>query len=385
MAETRLTEPFNVDFSGRASEKRPAYRRLCTINGLLIGLAFGLGAWGLEAIRMARLPVESYLPALLLGITAVTVLCGFVGWITGRIDRAPVTVIFWAATAVIGMLILGYLPYHGRTIAAWLADSRFWGRDVFPYALEGRPAGMILGGLLIILALTLLGLLQNYRMGNIASEVNERGRLNSRAWISLLLPLPLVFLAALVTQSVLTNPSAAAVEVVHHAVSVAREYEGDLRTLDLGDGNSYAALAQVQDQIGGDYTLSLVDMNPLNSTVIVGVNFAGGEWIYCRVINDQLSFCYDAAPAYTLGLHSLITGDPLPEDCRGCGLEVTEEAAAWLAGHRGRLGNDLAIERVAQQGSHTLMRVTDDDGQTIECWIEGVTPPQLMECREIVR
>lgn len=384
MADTRPVDPFSVDFSADDAPKQPRYRRLSTLNGLLIGLAIGLGAWGVEALRIARLPVASYLPTLLLGIGLVVLLCGFVGWLTGRVAMTPFTVVMWAITAVISMLILGYLPYYGRTFATWLLDSRFWGRVVFPYTLEGRPAGMILGGLLIILALTVLAFLQNYRMESVSSETDASGRLNSRGWLSLLLPLPVVFVVSMITQGVMANPAVAAIEVVNRAVSVAREYEGDLRLLDAGDGISYAALAQVHDQLRGDFTLSLVDANPLNSTVIVGVDFSDGAWIYCRVINDQLSFCSDATPAYTVGLRSLLTGEPLPEECRGCALQADDAAAAWLVERRGRWGSDPTIERAAQQGSHVLMRITGDD-LVAECWIEGMTPTRLTSCVEVGR
>jgi hypothetical protein len=128
--------------------------------------------------------------------------------------------------------------------------------------------------------------------------------------------------------------------------------------------------------------LSIVDVNPLTSTVIVGADFEGGGWVYCRVINEQLSFCYDASPPYTGGLRALVTGEPPPEECRGCLLRATDEANTWLVERRARFGDDPAIERVAQQGSHVLMRVTGD-AITAECWIEGITPMQLVGCEEV--
>jgi hypothetical protein len=382
MAESRPVDPFDVDFSAVSAEDLPVYRRLGAINGLLIGLALALGAWGPEAWRVARLPVTAYLPSLLLGLGLVVALCGLVGWSTSRIARTPVTVLLWIATAVISMLILGYLPYYGRTFTSWLADSRFRGRAVFPYTSEGSPAGLILGGLLIILVLAVLGLLQGHRLENLTSEVSHRGRLNGRGWVSLLLPLPLVFLASLITQSVMSNPTAPALDVTHGAIAVAQNYEGDLRQLDLGDGIDYGALRPVQGMIGGEYTLSIVDVNPLNSTVIVRADFANGAWVYCRVINDQLTFCYDGAPIYTIGLRSLITGEPPPEECRGCILQATDEAADWLDERRDRFGDEPTIERIVQQGSHVLMRVAGDV-ITAECWIEGVTPTRLTACREV--
>jgi hypothetical protein len=352
------------------------------INGLLIGLAIGLGAWGQEALRIARLPVSFYLPSLLLGIALVVVLCGLVGWLTGRLGKPLITVPLWALTGVLSMFIMAYLPFYGRSLTVWLIDSRFWGRAVFPFTLEATSTGLVLGSFLIVLTLAGLGILQSYRLENIASESDQRGRLKARGWVSLLLPLPLVFLAAMVTQNVRPNPAAAAAELVNRAIPRAQAYEGDLRELNE-DGISYAAFRPVQTIIDGDYTLSIVDVNTLTSTVIIGVEFAGGNWVYCRVISGQLNFCYDAAPPYTTGLRSLITGGPLPEECRNCALAATDAASAWLAEHRDQLGSEPAVERVAQQGSDTLMRLTGVDGFTAECWIVGVAPAELIECKEI--
>lgn len=383
MASTRPVDPFNVDFSVDDSRKRPGFRHLSFLNGLFIGLAFGLGAWGLEIWRIMRLPVASYLPALMLGMGAILVLCGFVGWLTGRFSNTLFLAILWPITAVISMFLLSYLPFYGRTLTIWLLDPRFWGRDIFPYSLGGRPAGIILGGLLIILTFTILGLIQNYRLENINSERDKAGKLTRHGWVSLLIPLPIVFAVSMMTQSGLSNPASAAIVVVNRAISGAQGYEGDLRLLQRGDGISYGALAPVQDQLSGDFTLSLVEMNPLSSTVIVRADFTDGGWIYCQVINDQLLYCFDAALIYTAGLHSTLTGEPLAEDCRNCSLQVDGEMAAWVADRQDRWGPDPLIERVAQQGSHVLMQITGDD-ITAKCWIEGVTDVWLTECREVV-
>lgn len=383
MAETRSLDPFNLDLSAVEAEKLPAYRRIGLLNGLLIGLALGLGAWGLEAWRVAQLPVTGYLPSLALGLGLMVILGGFVGWLSSRIARTPVTVALWIIAGVLGILIMGYTPYYGRTFMAWLADWRFRGRDVYPYVLEGNATGLILGGLLIILVLAVLGLLQSYRLENITSEVSHAGRLSRRGWVSLLVPLPMVFLAGLVTQGVMANPTAPAVEITNRAILVAQGYDGDLRDLDLGDGISYIALRPVQEMIDGDFTLSIVDVNPLNATVVVRAEFSEGGWVYCRVINGQLTFCDDASPAYTRGLRSVITGEPLPEGCRGCGLQATGEVNVWLAERRDRLGSNPIIERLGQEGSHVLMSVTGDDGYVIECWIEGVAPTRVTGCREV--
>ena len=109
MAETRSVDPYNVDLSGTEAHKRPAYRRLGLLNGLLIGLALGVGAWGYEMLRVTQLPVTSYMPSLWLGVAAVVLLCGFVGWLTARIGLTIVSVVLWGLVAGASMLIMALL------------------------------------------------------------------------------------------------------------------------------------------------------------------------------------------------------------------------------------------------------------------------------------
>jgi len=376
MAEAR---PFELDLNAPEHHSRPAYRRLGLLNGLLIGLALGLGAWGLEMVRVARLPLLLAVPALLVGVLFAILLGGFVGWLSARIANTVVTVVLWLAAGVAAMLALGYAPFLGRSAVVWLTDPRFFGRQVFPSTLGGTISGLLLGGVLIYLVLGVLGLLQNHRLEGLVQEMRGGWLPSGRAWLALLLPLPIVFLIAMATNSVISNPAALAAQITNGAILRAQTIEGDLRDVPNVGNTGLLSLRPVQDRIDGPFTLSIADVDASTSTVVIAVTFDNGAWINCRVINDQLTFCYDAAPPFTTGLLSLVTGQPLPEECRGCILNATDEAAAWLAEHRAAFGPQPATERLAQWGNTTLMRVTGD-AITAECWIVGVEPAVLMEC-----
>lgn len=382
MAATQ-PQPLGFDLSTPETHALPVYRRLALLNGLLIGLALGLGAWGLETLQIIRLPFQLYAPTLVLGIVLVTAICGLTGWLTGRLARTWLTFLLWLLTAVAVVLIMGYLSFYGRTLVVWLADRRFWGQVVYPNTLGGSNSGLILGGFLIIFALGFLGILQGYRLENIVSHLGGANRLNGRAWLSLLLPLPLVFLAAYLTKDSMSDPAAASAMATYGAIETARQYEGDLYQLGLEEGVNYGALSAVRDQLSGVYTLNIAEVDPAMSTVFVSALFDDGAWIVCRVINEQLSHCYDPSKPYTVGLQSLITGEAIPESCRGCAPDVAGDWAGWLAARRDRLGVAPQIERVAQQGTHVLMRVTSTSGDyAVECWFRGVSPATLIGCRE---
>lgn len=361
---------------------RPGYRKLGFWNGLIIGLALALGSWGLEAWRLFNIPSPQSSTSILLSGALVILLCAATGWLTARVAQAWFTVLLWLVVGVLVALFIGYQPYWGRTLSVWLSDTRFWGIDVFPFT-SASPVALILGGLVVILALTLFAVLQGMRLESAQGELNENGRLTPRALLLVSLPFPFVFLAAFVTSSMQLNPAAQAAAVVYDGIEVARAYEGDLFQLGLERGSNYAALQSVRDQLGENYTLNVGEIDPGSSMAFVLAEFDDGAWINCRVMNDQLSFCFDAAPPYEVGLASLITGEAPPEACRNCLPRVTEEWQSWLAARRAQLGLQPQVERLAQWGGYVLMRATAAEGDfAVDCWFDRMSPVTLQRCEE---
>jgi hypothetical protein len=379
-----LAFPFE---SAPEAHTRRVYRRLGLLNGLLIGLALALGAWGVETIRTLGLPYPLALPTLWLSSLALLVLCAVAGWLTSRLAKTWLSTVLWFMTGIVVALIIGYQPYNGRTWMVWLADPRFRGLDIFPYTLGGTIAGLILGGLLIQLVLTVLGIVQHYRLEGMVRELGSHEQLNRRVWFQLLWPLPLVALTTLVTASSMDNPAAEAASIIHEVIEVGRTFEGDqadLFQLGLEQGVSYGAIGGVRDQLTETYTLGVGAVNPETSTVVVVAHFDNGAWINCRVIAGQANFCEDASRPYTTGLVELIQGVPAAEDCRNCQPEASEQWQSWLRDRAVALGERPQVTRLAQWGSEVLMRVESATGDAaIECWFTGLQPVQLRSCEEV--
>ncbi len=358
-------------------------QKICLINGLLIGLALALGTWGLEAVRLADVPVPLQYPSLLVGGLFFTGLGGLAGWLTGRFQKTWAVVFIWLATAVLATLIILYQPYYGRTLTIWLADRRFWGLPIYPYTF-GFSIAQIFAGFFIILLLGIMALLQNYRLEEIGNEVGENGRLSSRAWLLLLYPLPLVMGVGWVTGGMVDDPSAGAVQVVHRAIQRGRTYEGDLFELGLREGIAYGAIRGVREQMSANYTLKVVSIDLDISTTIIGAHFDNGAWIDCRVINDQLSYCYDAAPPYTIGLRNLIVGDDNAEPCSDCSVVVSKQWQSWLYARKEAFNTAPQVTHEAQWGNYILMRAESESGDfAVECWFEGAPSTMLTHCEEV--
>ncbi len=352
------------------------------INGLLIGLSLASGAWGIQVFTLATTPVPLQYPSLILGSMLLIGLGGVTGWLTGRLSKPSMVAVVWMITAVITTQIINFQPFYGRTLTVWLADRRFWGLPIYPYPFDFTIA-QLFTGFFIILLLVVLGLFQNFRLETIQAEVGENGRLTLRAWAFLLSLMPFVIWAGGITQNIVGEPSVTAVQVVDKAIQRSRSYDGDLFELGLREDINYSALNGVQEQLNGNYTLKVGYLDPSTSTTIIVAHFKSGAWINCRVINDQLSFCNDAAPPYTIGLNSLINDTPVAENCRNCVPEATVEWQTWLQSRREVFGKFPEIERLAQWGSYVLMAIQSEDGRfAADCWFEGNRPIQLISCEE---
>lgn len=363
--------------------QRRTVTRLALLNGLIIGLALAAGLWLPALITLAGVPTSPLqFAAIGAGAVLVVVLCVLAGWVTGRLQHTAVSFFAWLVAGALVTLILAYRPYQLSNVLVWLLEPGLYGQLVFP-PLEASVAVIIFSGLIILLALTVLALLQQYRLQGLVAEWQPGEGLTSWAWLVLLLPGALMFAAGLVTGNIFgAGATSRELQDLERAIEVARTYEGDLFARGLEDGINYAALRNVQDQLGPDYTLIILGAYPELSQTIVTAHFDNGVWINCRFINQQLTFCDDAPAPYTVGFSALITGrEP---DCEDCLPEAAEEWQRWLAERRDALGPDPQVSFLRQRGSYLLMRAAaPDDTFAITCWFEGLDPVRVVSCQEV--
>ncbi len=350
------------------------------LSGGLAGLALAAGLWGPDAIGLWPAHEPLLYASLLIGATGVLVLGVLAGWLAARSGRLLVGAALWLAMAVLAALIAGHLPFEGLTLLVWLADRRFWGLPIYPFDFSAQTR-LEVGGFFPVLVLTALGIVQDFRLEGVNSARNARGP-NARAWLLLLLPLPVVFGAGLaaddIVNSVLRDPAA----MVAQIIQVGRSYPGDLDALSRQTGLNYSAIIGVRANLSDRYRLMLGDIDlGDDKTVIVVAQFDNGAWINCRVLVDRVSFCDDARPPYTQGLQSLLAGQDISQ-CQDCQVQVSPEWQAWLQDH-GRFTGSAQITRLAQWGSAVLMRAANPgSGYALECLFQGNRTVSLVWCKE---
>jgi hypothetical protein len=371
-----------------ASDQETRLRRLSLRlglrNGLLIGLALALGAWAPQAIALRTTHLRLLYPPLILGSLALMLLGGIGGWLAARFGNAFAGGLVWGAMAVLMSLVIGHLPFEGQSLTVWLADRRFWGLPVYPFG-ETAGANMWLAGFFIVLLLAILGLLQDYRLEGLRADVDAKGRPDARAWFMLALPLPLVVAVGLIADNVVNSPFRVAPGLVSEAIDTGRTYPGDLFELSLERSLNYNAIAGVRDQMSEHYSLLIGGANlGATDTVYVVAHFDNGAWIYCSVVADNLSFCYDASPPYLQGFPALLTSGETPPDCQECAIKISDEQRAWLASRSARFAGAPQVTRLAQWGTFVLMQAQSPSGDyAIECRFHDINPVKLEDCWEV--
>lgn len=359
-------------------------QRLGLRNGLLIGLALALGVWAPDAILLSTSHVRLFYPSLLLGCLALVLLGGLGGWLTSSVGRASVGGLIWLVVAGLMTWTIGHLPYEGRSLTIWLADRRSWGLPIYPFS-SAAQSRMVVAGFFIGLLLITLGLVQGYRLEGISSETDADGRMSSRAWFLLVLPLPLVFGVGLIANILVNSPVRVAPRLVHEAICIGRTYPGDLFQLSLERGVNYNALAGVRGLMSAHHSLTIgeIELGAAN-TIFVVADFDNGAWINCRVVADQLSHCYDASPPYQRGFSALLIAGETPADCPECAVKISDEQRAWLLARSENFAGSPRITRLAQWGSFVLMHAESPGGDyAVECLFHGHSLVRLEHCWEV--
>lgn len=377
-----------------ATEQENQLLRLGFLSGALAGGALALGAYASDAVSLGASHVRLAYPSLIGGSLALVALGGLGGWLAAKLEKAWASMLVWLVTAALMMLLIGHLPYEGRTLTVWLSDFDSWGRPIYPFDITAG-IGMALAGFFTLLLFGILGLVQPYRLEAISGEMESppaaaggsdarsnaaRGRLNARGWFMLLLPLPLVLGVGLINDSVVNRPLRVAPAQVYEAIHTGRTYQGDLFELSLEEGVNYNAIKGVRHQMSEEFSLSIGGSDGMSDTVFVVADFDNGAWITCRVVADQLSFCYDAKQPYLRGLAAVIATGLAPEDCPFCRFSASDELRAWLQEQAGALGAEPSVRRLAQWGSYVQVEASSPGGYAIRCLFHRFDPVTLENC-----
>ena len=371
-----------------------SYRRLSLLNGLLIGLAIALGFWTLKLYNLFRLPVasETYLSGAIVSSFLIIALCMMISWVSGRLNKTWLTIILWLIAGGVIPIILGYIPAYSQNLSVWLADSLFAGSYVYAIPSSNEWWSFVIAGLALVFILFILAVLQAIRLERAFNHLKPGGKLSAGASFSLLIPALFAGLGAYMMPDHLSSAPRAALAITHQAIQTVQDFEGDageLFELTRETGYNYIALNSVRDLLEGRYSLMVGEVDPDGSRVVIIAHFDDGGWVNCSVNTfagqaTYLSFCADASRPYTEGFASLITGEPVPENCLNCLPEANKEWVNWLQSRAAQFQGSPQFERLIQQGSYVWMQASSPDSMyAVDCLFSGIADTQLQKCIEV--
>ena len=285
-------------------------------------------------------------------------------------------------------IALGYIPAYGRNLFVWFADNRFSGLYVYAIPQSTEWWTFVVAGLALIFILFVLAILQAIRLERAFNELNSNGKVSTRSFFILLVPALFAGLGAYIMPDHLNSAPREALAMVQRGVATVQDFDGDsgeLFELSRDTGFNYSALNGVKDRLDGAYTLMIGEVDANASQVMVSAQFDSGVWINCRVNTSSgratyFSFCADASRPYTEGFISLMTGEPVPENCFDCLPQASKEWSDWMQARADRFNGRPQFEKLGQQGNFVWMRATSPENfYTVDCLYQGIDEVVLQE------
>lgn len=369
-------------------EAQPSFRWLGLVQGLLIGLAIGIGFWLPKVLIMSQLPVWFPYGGVILSSVAVLLLGSFTGWLTSSLRRSILSMLFWLVTAVLICISLGTLPPIGQNWAVWLADGRFSGLQVVQSPDHLFWWSFAIAGFLMIAVLPPMAILQNNNLVAVHQELVYGRRLNRQAALRLLFPALVAGLLGALFPDLTTSAPRDALVITDEAIRRVRDYEGDLFALSQETGFNYNALDSVSDQLDGPYTLLVNEVIDEWSSAFITAHFGSGAWVTCRVnITQQratyLSFCFDAGIPFQDGMNHLLYNNVPADSCRRCEVAADDRWQTWLQARANQFDEPPTWEPVVQHGRFVIIQATTNQNSQIRCQLEGSELIQLTSCEEM--
>ena len=257
--------------------------------GLIAGVSFALGAWGVDGLGLIQAHGMFPWLKLALGLLVAVPVGALAGWLAVRLDKTWVSVLIWiAAGAVLGW-VAGRLPFDGPYpfLLKWL-DPLLQGRIHYVF----YPAFSFRLGVVLFTSVGLsafAGLVELNIIDSAAFAVAPLSR-----WLPLLLVIPLLAAAEVTADSTMTapvrTPLLAVDGLIRDAIAASQNPSATPAA-----GSHAIVLDPLVPWLDRPHQLILASYDDAFTDVEVLVNF-DGYWGQCRVFYDAPVGCDRLTP-----------------------------------------------------------------------------------------
>jgi hypothetical protein len=259
------------------------------VNGLIYGiiaaLTFSIITWGIDAVLSAFSSVGFPWIKFIIGAILCSLIGGFVGWMTARLDSTIFGVVGWLGAGFLFAWIASRLPFAWlSTVISWI-DPKLGEILSYPFPESVRYRMVVVYSFVVICSL-LIGALEM-----IIVDSASRAASTFMRFATLAAAIPLIALGSFVTREYINSPMDNAILSVNQLIQNGLLYENkpvDKQTLrDL----HLRALEPIKQLIHRPYRLYIenYDQEYFDSFNVL-INF-DGVWVRCSTVVSSIGVC----------------------------------------------------------------------------------------------
>ena len=298
-----------------------------------------------------------------------------------------VSIAVWMmANGLLGV-IAARMPFAGGNLAAWLADQRLWGVDVFPY----ERAALIRTTLVVLINTALgimVGVLKDQAVERAWDRTTPDDRMGWRSWVALFsICIPVAILPAVSVDGFINRP-----------LRIPQQVVGELVNLTVNGANeemigtrysSYRSIEPFRESLSKRYVSHRVEFGSDTETwysAYVDTVFDNGFVLRCVTAEKHVLYCDDFSTKFVAWMGDLVEAGLYGErawlEAKMRRLVVDDAAVDWLVVHSDQLSETYEVSRDGQQGGWILMSARFDTGFEILCRFHGAAPIVVDQCVE---
>jgi hypothetical protein len=359
------TLPGKAEYSGFTREKQ----RNSVIYGLLAGVGFALGAWGLDALLLAQASGDLYWLKLALGLPLSMLIGALAGYITGRVDNSLVAVAVWLLAGIGFAFVASHVPFEGLSFLVGLFVPAFAGKPIYPFVYSAEVR-MNLLYVVVGAASALGGLIQLFLV-----ESATRASWSVTRWLTLGLCMPIFAIGGLVADYLITQPLRIPVTVVDELIQQGIQAQTVPVSKDEARQLRLSSLRPLADVLHQPRALMVGEYDPISfDEVSVIVRFEDA-WARCWVINKTPGFCQRLEPFYLKKLACL-----LDDKDQFCNIKLNSTAQEQLPALVEAYGPATSASFIGQYGV-TAQAQIDQASQSSTCTFLSTGSVYLDNCQ----
>ncbi len=345
--------------------------------GLLAGLAFALGVWGLDALMLYRAHSEYPWIKLLLGLPFYLIIAGLVGWLTVKIDSGLLAFVLWMGTGLCFVFLASHMPYEGLSTFLARINPDYTRTTIYPFVESARMRmGLlyfIVGGLTAITSV----LQFNFVEGALRASLPISRGLTLAAAMLVFAPI------GLLTDNLINQPLRAPVVAVDLLLQNSKQAVDQPVTREKARLMGLRAVKPFGDLVSKPYTLVLGNYDPESqSETTVFVKFEEETrtiWGSCYVIDAYPSFCQLSTDLFIERLHCLMESG----DEKVCRLKYDAGAEEDLQVIKESFGVQPPASIFDQRGQLVLITLFGPGDQQAQCELQVAGDIVLRGCEEV--